>query len=343
MNVLILNQQQNDLQNLDIDIIKSLNGTFDATEIVTMFQNFFFNKMIIDVTALRDYDVPLTYKTIADKINPDKIIFYFKEGSNLCTSGFLSRLINVGIYNFTTNVEGVKYLITKSNTLKDVENIKQMAETEMKKNNISPEEAISPSIDVGNVSKIENEQIIVGFQNITLNAGSTSLIYMLKKELTYLYKDKVIALEIDKTDFLSFGDKNMISTTSNEVKELISRLSSKDIILIDLNDCKVQNLCTTIIYLIEPSVIKLNNLMRRNKVIISTLKDKKVILNKSLLTQKEVSEFEYESNLNILYNMPPLNDRKRNEVILDFAKKIRLLNDGHPTNNGNRIFGLFRK
>ena len=43
---------------------------------------------------------------------------------------------------------------------------------------------------------------------------------------------------------------------------------------------------------------------------------KKIVLNKSILTQKEVSEFEYESHSKVYFNMPPINDRNKNEEIL---------------------------
>ena len=44
MNVIIANEQQNQLANLDVDIIKSITGLYDAFEIVEMFKNFFFSK-----------------------------------------------------------------------------------------------------------------------------------------------------------------------------------------------------------------------------------------------------------------------------------------------------------
>ena len=55
MNVIISNKYQSLLANLDIDVIKSINGEFDVEEIVSNFTNFFFNKMIIDVTAIKNY------------------------------------------------------------------------------------------------------------------------------------------------------------------------------------------------------------------------------------------------------------------------------------------------
>ena len=45
MNVIISNKYQSLLANLDIDVIKSINGEFDVEEIVSNFTNFFFNKM----------------------------------------------------------------------------------------------------------------------------------------------------------------------------------------------------------------------------------------------------------------------------------------------------------
>ena len=46
MNVIIANERQNELSNLDIDIIKSMTGCFDAQEIVSIFKNFYFIKKI---------------------------------------------------------------------------------------------------------------------------------------------------------------------------------------------------------------------------------------------------------------------------------------------------------
>ena len=354
MNVLVLNQQQNQLQSIEIDIIKSVTGQFEASEIIEMFKDFFYNKMILDVTALKGYDQPLTYKKLAEGLNPDKVIFYLPEGSDLCTSGFLSRLIESGIYNFTTNVDGVKYLVKRSNTYKDVESIVKMANSENHNNSPIINNIEQNNNSNGEVKKVEeiqrvpldltNKQIILGFQNVTSNAGSTSLIYMLKKELTATYGQKVVALEVDKNDFSYFNDKQMISTNTNDLNNVVNRLTSMSIILVDLNNTSAKDVCTSIIYIIEPSTIKLNNLVKKNKAILSFLKGKEVILNKSLLTSKEVGEFENESGLKILYNMPPLNDRKRNGAITDFLIKIRLISDNDSNkNSANKIFGLFRK
>ena len=55
MNVIISNKNDALLQTLEIDVIKRLNGTFTADEIIAQFQNFFFQRMILDVTAIKNY------------------------------------------------------------------------------------------------------------------------------------------------------------------------------------------------------------------------------------------------------------------------------------------------
>ena len=50
MNVIVANEQRDVLSNLDIDIIKSIYGEYDASEIVEMFKNFFYNRMILDAS-----------------------------------------------------------------------------------------------------------------------------------------------------------------------------------------------------------------------------------------------------------------------------------------------------
>ena len=327
MNVVIANSQQNILSNLDIDIIKSITGTYEASEIVEMFKSFFYNKMVLDVTAIKNYEDIRSYQTLAMGLDVEKIIFFLPENSNLCTSNFLSKLISVGIYNFTTNLDGIKYLIKKSNTYKDVAHIQQLND-------------LSTTI----VNKVENGTKIIGVRNVTEHAGATTLIYMLKKELTVELGNAVVAIEVDKNDFSVFNDKNMISTTSAQLRSIIERYRNASIILIDLNDSTDDSICGYVLYLLEPSIIKLNKLIRRNHTIFSKLKGKKLILNKSLLSNKDITDFEYEANTKVFYNMPPLDERKRNGVISDFLGRIGLLTKTEEKKeSSNKIFGLFRR
>ena len=65
------------------------------------------------------------------------------------------------------------------------------------------------------------------------------------------------------------------------------------------------------LYLIEPSIIKLQKLMTLNATALQGLKDKKIILNQSLLSSSEIANFEYEARVKVFYNLAPLNERDK--------------------------------
>ena len=337
MNVIVSNAQQNALANLDIDVIKSISGEYDVTEIVEMFKNFFYSKMILDVTSLKKYNDIKTYEVLTKGLDPDKIIFLLPEGSNLCTPHFLSQLISLGVYNFTTNLKGIKYLLKKPNTLQDVEKITKMANIEKSKE--------TGAATVATVStKVEKGTTIIGFRNVTEHAGATTFIYMLKKELALsIGSNQVVAVEIDKNDFSLFGDKDMISIRSSEIQSTIDRYSNVSIILVDLNKCQDDHFCSDVIFLLEPSTIRLNMLVRRNRAVFEKLRNSKVVLNQSLLLNNDVFDFEGEAGLKVFYNMPPLDERKRNAIIVDFLSKLGILPVSTTSGGSNRIFGLFRR
>ena len=48
MNVIIVNQKKDMLSNLNIDIIKSIEGQYSVEEIIEMFKNFYYQRMILD-------------------------------------------------------------------------------------------------------------------------------------------------------------------------------------------------------------------------------------------------------------------------------------------------------
>ena len=55
MNVIISNKNEALLENLGIDVIKEMHGEFSVDEIIATFQNFFYQRMILDITAIKDY------------------------------------------------------------------------------------------------------------------------------------------------------------------------------------------------------------------------------------------------------------------------------------------------
>ncbi len=345
MNVIVSNEQQSTLVNLDVDIIKNISGQYSANEIVEMFKNFFYSKMILDVTALKSYTELKTYEELRNGLDVEKIIFYLPDGSSLCTSNFLAQLIQIGIYNFTTNLEGIKYLIKKPNTIKDVEHILKLGMSQDIPGGNAQNSSPAISMDTPISEVISEEAQIIGIKNITEHAGATTFIYMLKNELQSIYgKDGVVCLELDKNDFQLFNDKSMISIKNTQLKQALAQLKNVKIILVDLNGITDDSFCKEVLYLIEPSTVKLNKLIRRNREILGKLKNRKVVLNKSLLQNTDVADFESEANLKVYYNMPPLDERKRNGIINDLLIKLGLINSsGSSNDNQGRIFGLFRR
>lgn len=333
MNVIISNRYQSMLETLDIDVIKTLNGEFEVEEIINQFQNFFFQRMILDITALKSYKDIKTLQKLSIALDMDKVILLLDDSvDGEGTNDYLSKLISMGIYNFAKNVEGIMYLYNNPNSYRDVAHIQQL-------DNAGNEQVI--------VEKYENTvqgTRILGIKNITKQTGATTLTYMLKKQLEQHYS--VVAIEVNKTDFKFFRDKQMFSVNSPEVGNLIAKYSDKDVILVDVNDSdQAEMLCHDIIYLVEPSIIKLNKLMFTHSDVFKKLRNKKIILNQSLLSAKDVLDFEYESGTKIFYNMPPLDEREKSIHVLNkFLCKLGFSKQQDTeTEKKFSILGLFGK
>lgn len=311
MNVIVSNKYQAMLQDLDIDVIKSLQGEFEVEDLVANFKNFFFQRMILDITAIKNYKDIRTLQKLSVSLDMDKVILLLDDSTEGTSTEYLSKLISIGIYNFTKNVEGIMYLYNNPNTYRDVAHIHQL---DM----------------VGNGAEIVvenyNQQVmgtrIIGIKNITKQTGATTLTYMMKNELKDAYS--VVAIEVGKSDFRYFNDRSLISSTATEVGNVVAKYMDKDVILIDVNDSKqAEEICQEVIYLIEPSIIKINKLMLINSKVFGTLKNKKVVLNQSLLSPKDVLDFEYESRTKIYYNLPPLDEREKgSNALIAFLIKL---------------------
>ena len=326
MNVIIANEAKAMLSTLDIDVIKSVDGVHTADEIVEMFKNFFYARMILDITAIKDYNDITNIQKISIGLDADKIILLLPNNEASTSSSYLSKIISMGIYNFTTTVDGIKYFLEHPNTYKDVAHIQQLND-------------LSTTIN----EKVVAGSRIIGIKNVTDHAGSTTLIYMLKKELEQSYGMSVVAIEVNRHDFSYFNSSNMISIDDEHLMTEIVKHNDVAIILVDLNDSSNEGACSDVLYLIEPSSIRLNKLMKRDRRIFDELKGKKIVLNKSLLSNSDIMDFEYEGKTKVFYNIPPLNDRVKNPVLSDFLSKIGLINKTSEKESGGKIFGLFKR
>ena len=309
---------------------KKLEGEFDVDEIISTFGNYFFNKMFLDITAIKDYKNLTNLQKLSMGINMDKVILLLDREDPISDSNvFLSKLVGMGIYNFTKDKNNLMYLYTNPNLYRDVAYLQDVTiNDDLNRPIVSTEKII--------------EKRIIGIKNITDSAGASTLIYLLKRELKEYYK--VMALEIDKRDFVYFKDENMINVKEMQLENTINKYSDIEIFLVDLNKSKKDYLCTDVLYLIEPSTIKLNRLMLINPYIFQDLNRQKVVLNKSLLTESDIADFEIESKIKIYYNIPPLNDKKDNkEILLPLLEKLGYIKVAkEETKKRKNIFNLFK-
>lgn len=342
MNVIVSNKYTEVLKTLDIEIIKSLEGEHDIDEIISTFDNFFFAKMILDVTAIKNYKDISNLQKLSISMDMDKIILLLDDSPETSTQTFVSQLVSMGIYNFTRNTEGIMYLLNNPNTYRDVAHLQQL--------NNSTVTVSTPSIGVNiksvpNINQTVVQQVtrrVIGVKNVTEQSGATTLVYMMKKQLQKNYSLK--AIEVDKRDFMYLNDKELISTTSDNLGNEIAKYSTAEVILIDINKSQIaESMCSDIIYLIEPSTIKLNKLMISNRKELEKLKGKKVVLMQSILSANDVAEFEYEAKINIFFNMPPLDERKDNiEKLDEFLSKLGFSRQQvGKTNKKSGFLGLF--
>lgn len=374
MNVIIANKYKDALSNLNIDVIKRLDGEFDVDTIIDTFANFYFNRMILDVTALKDSFNIATIQRLSAALDATKIIVLLSDDPRFNNS-FLSKLISLGIYNFTNDINGVSYLMNNPNSYRDVAQYHDLAindEKNLKESqgntggfmqsgfapnmNSAPapsnprpqEKAFQPwmgpsyngSMDSNYGAPVGGTNTkIIGFKDLTEGAGATTLIYMLKKNLV---RKKVLAVEINKNDFSYFNDNELMSVSAGQFGSVRNKFNQFEVILIDINNSNLDTdgTCTDVIYLLEPSTIKLNTLMRRDRMALEKLKDKKIVLNKSLLSNVDVKEFEYEARVKMFYNIPPLDERKDSQMVLDsFLEKLGIYANG----GGAGLFGMFKK
>lgn len=329
MNVIITNKYQMQIRGLEFDIIKEMNGEFEVDEIISTFQNFFYQRMILDITSIKDYRQIKTLQKLSISLDMDKLILYLGDVVEGDSNEFLSMLISMGIYNFTKNPDGVKYLYNNPNSYRDVAHFHQLeAVVEEKKSETS------------NPIKIGKK--IIGIENVTGQSGATTLIYLLKKALSKNYS--VAAVEVNKRDFSYFNDKEMYGASDNDINTVMNNLRDHDIILVDINgSTTAEGICNEVIYLIEPSIIKLNKLMLLNMKKLESVKNKKIMLNQSLLSSKDVLDFEYEAKIKVFFNMPPLDERQADIQILHiFLQKMGFERiEDQNIEKKNKLLGLF--
>lgn len=351
MNVIVSNKYAAMLSNLDIDLIKSINGEFEVDDLISQFNNFFFNKMILDITAIKGYQDISVIQKLSFGFDMNKVILLLDDTDIVNSPKYLSQLVSMGIYNFTRNIDAIPYLIKNPNIYKDVaqyhildgslddedEGDFSKKSKEKYKNRLIDDQSTS-------LSGYGRSTRVIGFKNLTSHAGSTTLIYMLKKQLEANYK--VLALELGKNDFMYFNDPELRSIDVSELESIVKNPSnSYDVILVDVNDDEEAADCSEMLYLIEPTTIKLNKMVRKDRNILSRIRLKKLILNRSVLGEADIKDFEYESKCIVFFNVPNLDDKKERHRVLDELLNKMGFDKQKPAkdNSSMHLFGIVKE
>lgn len=324
MNVLITNQQESVLAGLEIEIIKTLRGEYDVEEIINQFSNFFFGRMILDVTAIKNYRDIVNYQKLSIALPVDKIILFLTNDGEVSNPAFISKLISMGFYNFGKNLEEIVYLIDHPNTYKDVAHLHQLEPVVTSQSVVVggvqvPTQAVaSGPIQAAPVSRI------IGIKNVTVGAGATTLVYLMKRELETIHGMSVLAIEVNKREFMYFNDNALVSVNKQDLMGQLLKARNYNVVLIDLNDCD-PNVCDEVIYLVEPSILKLNKLLKLDSEAFDKLKGKIIVLNKTLVAGGNIDTFEYETGVKVFDVIKPLDDRSSKPMLTDFLAKLGLI------------------
>ena len=342
MNVIISNERRNELSSLNIDVIKGVEGVYTVDELIGMFTNFFFNKMILDVNSIKDYNDYSNLKKLFESVDAKKVILYLNDISN--NKEFISDLVTLGVYNFTINYSEILELFNNPREYKDVSNL------QISKNSFEINKEIDKELGINQDKEFTFEDFIlpgeydgnkkiIGVVNLPEHAGATTLVVQMIKQLNLYYK--AIGIEMNKQDFIFFNIPNLYSCTSKEdVLKKIKEHKDADAVIVDLNNIDSKEFCTDVIYLIEPGTIKMTKLIRRNGKIFEELSGEKIVINRANMDDNGISEFEVESKIKVFSVVSNFRDNLDRVISVD---KL-LVKLGYTKCGGNlKKRGLFGK
>lgn len=325
MNVIVVNENKAILDQLDVDVIKKIEGQFEVSELLSKFVNLYFDKLIIDVTSIQNYTSNEVMERFAHEVDTSRVILLLNDTPVVNSNDYLANLVKNGIYNFSRNLEGIKFLYNTPNTLSNVEYILNQ-----------PKNSVSYSSGTSNTATYLNDEKnipvnlstagkkIIGLSNLTMHAGASTLTNMMVRQLNAAGIPS-IGIEMNRQDLIYYRSDKLFSCMSRiELEKVMRENSDAAGIIIDLNDFpEADKYCNSIVYLVEPSFIRLTKCIRRNKNVFVERKNDKVVLNMSFVSDDEVYDFEIETGVKVFDNLPPLNDRDTNSgEVNELLKKL---------------------
>lgn len=342
MYIIIKNENSRIINNLTVNVSKTLVGDFTREDLDRELNLINYDKVIVDITSIRNYyDDNYLYKFLEFFRSPSDVILLLNDGFVANSKHFLSKLISKGYYNFATTDSAVNRLLERNNTIDDVKEY-------MDGNDFLKTNSIVSGIDKN--KKFETDKLIIGIENGFPHSGATTLMYMLVKEIGK--SKKVKGIEMINNDSLFFRDDRIISCESRiQFETIVKTLNDIDVYIVDLNGSDVKEICNKVIYLIEPGTTKINKVVKGDREIYEMLKNSNVVLNRSNIKDDEMKTFEYETKFKVVGNVPNLNERldsndsltKLVDYLLDNKEKYeKLSKDAGNINKKVGLVGFFK-
>lgn len=300
MYIIIKNENSKIINNLTVNVSKTLVGDFTREDLNRELSFINYDKAIVDITSIRNYyDDNYLYSFLQFFRSPGDVILLLNDGFVANSKHFLSKLIEKGYYNFATTDNAVNRLLEKNNSIEDVRNY-------MEGYDFLKTDSIVSGIEKSD--KFETDKLIIGIENGLPHAGATTLMYMLVKEISKLKNVK--GVEMLKNDSTFFNDDRIISCESKiQFENIVKTLKDIDVYVVDLNGTDVKEICNKVIYLIEPGTTKINKVVKGNRENYEKLKTVDIVLNRSNIKDEELSSLQYETKFKIVGNIPNLNER----------------------------------
>lgn len=129
MIVIIANKLKNAIESspLKEQNYKCANGYFSARNCVDNIKDIEIDKLIIDITAVRDIYEMGAWKHFKEIVDPTNIYLLLDNNKSYSNVGFLSMLITMGIYNFAKTTSELVSLLERPNEYDDVAKYQKMA------------------------------------------------------------------------------------------------------------------------------------------------------------------------------------------------------------------------
>jgi len=324
MNVVIANENKQMIDRLNIEVMMRIDGSYTIRDLLSRFVNLYFNKMILDITSIKNYQDINTMRELSRAVDPNRVIILLNDNPVVSSPVYMSDLVKSGFYNFSNNFEGIMYLYNNPNSYNNVQHlVLNDSQTAASNQQFQPYQEQNQATTGG--FRKTNNRMIIGLSNLTHHAGATSLTNMMVRQLK---SHGIVAygIEMFRNDLLFYHLPNdlMSCMNRNDLEREIQKRPDAQAIIIDLNEFgEADKYCDIVLYLLEPSFIKLTKMVKKDRNAFVAHKDDKIVLNMSFVNANEVSNFEKETGLKVYFNIPPVNDRNQDiDEVNNLLKKV---------------------